>query len=279
MLPYQAYTVMGSGSQIHVRYHRSIDAPRLMLLHGGGAHGGWWDAVAPLLADDYELIVPDLAGCGFSQHRSDYAPELWAEDLVAVLDAFDIPSVDIVAHSMGSFVSIVFSALHPERVGRLVMIDAPFRGPSELSSIPRGRPRLTPPTHPTLKSALEKFRFRPDGLTSADPTLVRSIALQSLKRVPEGWAWRFDPQSSQRFTDEILSMHLKSMVCPVGYIFGSESKVGGEAAIDVIEQIRGVRPPSRRVDGAYHHVPLDQPDACAAAIEDLLAELRCPPIR
>jgi len=278
MLPYQARTIMGSGSQIHVRHHESPDSPQLLLLHGGGAHGGWWDAVAPLLADDYELIVPDLAGCGASEHRSDYAPELWAEDLVAVLDAFEVPSIDIVAHSMGSFVGIVLGSLHPERVKRLVIIDAPFRGPSELSSVPRGRPRVAPPTYPTLRVALENFRFRPDGLTSADPSLIRSIAMQSLKRVPEGWAWRFDPQSSQRFTDEILSEHLKALVCPIGYVFGSESMVGGEAVIDVIEQIRGVRPLARCVDGAYHHVPLDRPDACTVAVIELLAELEHPSI-
>lgn len=40
----------------------------IVLVHGTFAHAHWWDFIAPLLADSYDVIALDLPGCGDSDH-------------------------------------------------------------------------------------------------------------------------------------------------------------------------------------------------------------------
>src|SRR5690349_4387939 len=46
-----------------------------------------------------------------------------AEDLLAVLDQAGLYRVDVVGHSMGAFVAATFATAHPDRVGRLLLVD------------------------------------------------------------------------------------------------------------------------------------------------------------
>ena len=41
----------------------------LVLVHGTGAHSHWWDFIAPLFIDQYEVVALDLSGMGDSDHR------------------------------------------------------------------------------------------------------------------------------------------------------------------------------------------------------------------
>ena len=51
-----------------------------------------------------------------------------AEDVAGVLTAFGVEQADVVAHDIGNMVAFQFAAQHPERVRRLVLIDAPVPG-------------------------------------------------------------------------------------------------------------------------------------------------------
>ena len=57
-----------------------------MLVHGGAAHSGWWDHVAPLLTW-HRVVALDLTGHGDSDRREVYDMRLWAREVVAVAAA------------------------------------------------------------------------------------------------------------------------------------------------------------------------------------------------
>ena len=57
----------------------SPNNPGMVLVHGSGAHSHWWDFVAPLLIDQYEVSALDLTGMGSSGHREYYSPEVFGE--------------------------------------------------------------------------------------------------------------------------------------------------------------------------------------------------------
>ena len=118
------------GSQ-QVRYVRRSaagaaagDLP-IVILHGWGAH---IEAVAPILAaldGAPDLIAVDLPGFG----ESEPPPEAWDTDaymhfLVEFLDELGVERAHLVGHSHGGRVSIALAAAHPERVGRLLLIDS-----------------------------------------------------------------------------------------------------------------------------------------------------------
>lgn len=70
------------------------------------------------------LLAPDLRGRGHSVGLGGpYGMAAHAEDLLRVLDATGVQRVDVLGHSMGAFVALVLAHRHPDRVGRLVLVD------------------------------------------------------------------------------------------------------------------------------------------------------------
>lgn len=110
-----AYLKAGQGS-----------ATPLLYVHGfTGMKENW----LPLMADmgrDRVQFAPDLPGWGESERREGDDPgyAAQAERLAAFVDAVIGGPVDLVGHSMGGGIAAVFSARYPEKVRRLVLMDA-----------------------------------------------------------------------------------------------------------------------------------------------------------
>ncbi|TPG40687.1 alpha/beta hydrolase [Roseomonas nepalensis] len=112
---------------IHTRIGGS--GPPIVLLHGYGETGDMWALMAADLARDHQVIVPDLRGLGLSSKPpGGFDKKTQAGDLAGVLAALGIGEIDLVAHDIGNMVAFQFAAQHPDRVRRLVLIDAPVPG-------------------------------------------------------------------------------------------------------------------------------------------------------
>jgi pimeloyl-ACP methyl ester carboxylesterase len=100
-----------------------------VLLHGYGETGDMWAPLATDLSRDHTVIVPDLRGLGLSSKpKSGFDKKTQAEDVDVVMTALGVAQADVVAHDIGNMVAFQFAARHPERVRRLVLIDAPVPG-------------------------------------------------------------------------------------------------------------------------------------------------------
>ena len=119
--------LVGNGATIHVRWGGS--GPAVVLLHGYGETGDMWAPLAVDLARDHTVIVPDLRGLGLSSKPpGGFDKKTQAEDVEGVMKALNLAQADVVAHDIGNMVAFQFAARHPERVRRLVLIDAPVPG-------------------------------------------------------------------------------------------------------------------------------------------------------
>jgi pimeloyl-ACP methyl ester carboxylesterase len=119
--------VATNGATIHVRSGGA--GPAVVLLHGYGETGDMWAPLAADLARDHTVIVPDLRGLGLSSKPAGgFDKKTQAEDVEGVLLALGAGRVDVVAHDIGNMVAFQFAARHPERLRRLVLIDAPVPG-------------------------------------------------------------------------------------------------------------------------------------------------------
>jgi len=121
-----------------VFYHRRGRGRPLVLVHGWMVSHWAWRHVIPSLAGDYDVVAIDLPGFGESDRPSPseyrYDAPAFAETLIGVLDSLAIERATLVGHSMGGGVALYAAARRPERVERLVLIDAlvyPFRIPAE----------------------------------------------------------------------------------------------------------------------------------------------------
>lgn len=118
--------VAANGLQFHVQ---EVGAgPPVVMVHGLliGSLASWYFTAAPALARFHRVRVYDLRGHGRSERApSGYDVRTMAGDLAAL--TADLPGAfDVVGHSWGGVVALRFALDHPERVRRLVIVDAPL---------------------------------------------------------------------------------------------------------------------------------------------------------
>ena len=103
--------------------------PALVLLHGFPHTWQLWQAVLPELAQRYRVLAPDLRGLGGSSRtEAGFDAGTTAADLSALLDALGEPDAAVVAIDLSVAGALLFAAREPERVRRLVVMEASPRG-------------------------------------------------------------------------------------------------------------------------------------------------------
>lgn len=102
----------------------------LLLLHGSGPGvSGWtnWNGVMEQLAENFHVIVPDIAGFGFTEFKDDahYDIKFWVNHLVEFMDAIGLDKASLVGNSFGGAVGIGLALFNPERLEKLVLLGTP----------------------------------------------------------------------------------------------------------------------------------------------------------
>jgi pimeloyl-ACP methyl ester carboxylesterase len=98
----------------------------LVFVHGFGTEAAvnWWGQL-PAFGRDYDVVAPDLPGFGASARLpGTNCIALQVRVLLGLLDHLGIARASLVGHSMGGWISLAFAATYPERVERLVVVDA-----------------------------------------------------------------------------------------------------------------------------------------------------------
>lgn len=114
-------------------------APVLLLMHGLTRNGADFEPLASRLAGRYRLIVPDQRGRGLSEPDPDaaqYRPDVYAHDMLALLDGLAIARAALIGTSMGGLMAMVMNALRPALVSAVVLNDVgPVLEPQGLARI------------------------------------------------------------------------------------------------------------------------------------------------
>jgi pimeloyl-ACP methyl ester carboxylesterase len=271
--PYAEHHVLVEGTRVHYLRWGDPANPGLVLVHGGAAHAHWWSFLAPLLMQRYSVVALDLSGHGDSERRETYPRRQWAREVMAVIEhaGFIGPPI-LVGHSMGGLVSIVTAALYGDGLAGAVIVDAPVRKPDpESQEGSRGRMFRNPKTYADLDTAREHFRLVPPQ-PCANQFIVDHIARHSLKAVPDGYTWKFDPKVFVLFQPEAMHEHLANTRCRVALIRGELSYVVPPETGEYMYQLLHRNAPLVEIPEAHHHLILDQPLAFIAALRALLAD-------
>ncbi|XP_044047209.1 serine hydrolase-like protein isoform X2 [Siniperca chuatsi] len=99
----------------------------VLCLHGWADNCGTFNTLIPLLPKECRYVALDLAGHGLSSHRPagvSYSFPAYVADVRRVVDALQLKKFSIIGHSMGADIAGMFSALYPEMVDALVLLDA-----------------------------------------------------------------------------------------------------------------------------------------------------------
>ncbi|MFF7566652.1 alpha/beta fold hydrolase [Streptomyces pseudovenezuelae] len=139
------------------------EGPALLLI------GGWpqtwyaWREVMPALARHHTVVAVDSRGAGLSDKPDDgYDAGTLANDLVALMTELGHDRFDVAGHDIGTWTAYALAADHPERVGRLAIIEAVIPGLTP-----------SPPLFGPAAANLKLWQFGFNRLTDLNEELVR----------------------------------------------------------------------------------------------------------
>jgi pimeloyl-ACP methyl ester carboxylesterase len=102
--------------------------PAIILLHGfPESHRTWRHQIADL-AEDHFVLAPDQRGFAKSSKPegvTNYTPDKPVADMIALADHFDIERFTLVGHDWGGAIAWMAALNHPDRVARLIIVNAP----------------------------------------------------------------------------------------------------------------------------------------------------------
>ena len=246
--------------------------PGLVLIHGGTAHKGWWDAIGPFLArEGWRVVAPDLPGMGESSWRDEYTLESHGRAMMAAAEdagACEAGKPVFAGHSFGGFVTLKSATTFGDQLKAAIILDSPIRKPEKQRE--GAPPKRGGKIYPDLAAALKRFRLLPEQ-TCDNLWLVDHIARGSLKQSEGGYTWWFDPGIWAKLTYERRDPEAAAaaLQCPLAFIRGARSSL---MQAETWDYMRGVftASPFITVPDAEHHLVLDQPLATAAAIHALI---------
>ncbi|CAG5938391.1 serine hydrolase-like protein [Menidia menidia] len=112
----------------------------VLCLHGWADNCGTFNTLLPLLPKECRYVAFDLAGHGLSSHRPAgvlYAFPSYVMDVRRVIDALQWSKFTIIGHSMGGNIGGMFSALYPEMVESLILLDSYGFLPTDVKEMPK----------------------------------------------------------------------------------------------------------------------------------------------
>ncbi len=277
--PLRAFTLDTAGTRIAgLRTAGTVPAgaPRVLALHG------WLDNAAsfvPLAAqfDGLDLVAPDLPGHGASAHLprgSDYSFAAAVHAVLDIADALGWERFALLGHSMGAGIGSLVAAACPQRIERLLAIEAL----GALAEVPeRTVPRLREAVAATRALDGKRLRVFPDidsavqarmRANDLSEPVARLLVERGVVAVDGGYAWSSDPRltlpTMLRMTEAQVEALVRGIECPTRVIFADPAQ---PYLPDPLRTARVQLLPRGEciVIAGSHHLHMEDPQAVAAA--------------
>ncbi len=108
-------------------YKTTTDSTKksILLIHGIGDNASKdWNNQIKILSKEYQVFSLDLPGFGDSSKGiKNYSPDAYVDLIEFVSNHYKLNKFDLVGHSLGGAISILYSAKHPDKINRLVTVD------------------------------------------------------------------------------------------------------------------------------------------------------------
>jgi len=252
--------------------------PDVILIPGLASSRDVWRATAKQLEGRYRVHLVQVAGFagaapGGNAEGAVVGP--LAEELTAYIAANHLDHPVIIGHSMGGFTALLIAARHPDAVGRVMVVDAlPF------FSV------LISPTATADSIASQAAMFRdavigqwPEAFARGQAwTMATLVKTREARAEPLAWSLASDRGVMARATYDVMTTDLRgelsAIKAPVTVVYARDPAMG--FFYGIVDQVyaanyaglSGVK--LRPVNGAFHFVMLDQPQAFADEVAAFL---------
>ncbi len=254
-------------------------APRVLALHGWLDNAASFVPLAPWL-DGIDLVAVDLPGHGASAHLpagADYSFAGTVNALLDIADALQWPRFALLGHSMGAGIGSLLAAACPQRIERLVAIEAlgalaevPERTVSRLRDAVAATRALPGKRLRVFADRDDAVRARMQANALSEP-VARLLVERGTKAVDGGYVWSSDPRltlpTMLRLTEAQIENLIAGIACPTLVIHADPPQPY------LPEPLRsrraGLLPQGElHVIAGSHHLHMEDAQAVAAAIGD-----------
>lgn len=254
--------VMKLNARLQSEQSVTSDTP-VILLHGLFGSLDNLSVLARGLKDDCRLVQVDLRNHGLSPRNEGMDYRSMAEDVLESLDNEGIDRFSVVGHSMGGKVAMALTALAPERIEQVVVIDiAPVAYPTR--------------HHDAIFAALKAvstagITVRSDAAALMRETIEEEGVIQFLLKSFHQGEWRFNVPVLWECYDRIIGWEpVPAWLKPTLFIRGELSPyLADEHRETLLAQFPQAR--AHVVTGAGHWVHAEKPDAVLRAIRRFFA--------
>jgi pimeloyl-ACP methyl ester carboxylesterase len=182
----------------------NVEAPLLILVHGGRDHCRNWDWVALDLRDRFHVIAPDLRGHGDSDWAigGSYSMVDYVLDLAQLMEALPRSPVTLIGHSLGGGIVLQYAGVYPDRVSAVVSIEGLGPPPQMIRDTPayermhhwigemQALAQRKVREYGSIDEALSRMREANPHLTVEQ---ARHLTVHGVRRNENGtYSWKFD---------------------------------------------------------------------------------------
>ena len=267
-------TVTVDGHDLTVAYRddgpeSDTDEPPVVFVHGIPTWSYLWRDIAPAVAEDRRVVVPDMLGYGNSDmsdgfDRSIRAQEAMLDELLADLG---LDTVSLVAHDIGGGVALRYAAHHPETVEKLVPSNAVCYDSWPVEFISNlGLPKTTEMDFDDLEAHVGGV-FSQGTYGDADPEFVEGMLAPWLTEEGRTSLVRCAVATNTNHTTEI---DYGEIAADVFCLWGADDVLQSIEYAERLADDTGGE--VRALDDAYHWVMEDRTDAYLAALREFLDE-------
>ena len=236
----------------------------LVCLHGHTGQAHIWDEFAEAMSPHYHVYSVDQRGHGGSEWAdTGYLRDRFVEDLTAFVDSLGLSKFVLAGLSMGGWHSLLYTADHPERVERIIIVDiAPEPNPAAAEER-KSRPP-TPLVFSSFEDALAWKRQRDPW--ASDARLRQDGEHQLTQREDGLWTWKgdfrlFNIQLPDMTHPGLIGRYWKAIEtipCPILEVRGTASSLVSD---EIIQRMGKLGKQFRSVDvaDAGHEVTVDKP--------------------
>lgn len=278
------------GLRYHIRHWGNDNAPKLFMVHGWMDVSASFQFVVDCLQRDWHVIAPDWRGFGLTE--SPAADAYWFPDYLGDLDAIlqhysPNEAVDLLGHSMGGNVVMLYAGVRPARVKKLINLEG--------FGLPSTQPEQAPNRYAKW---LDELREQPSMRSYATQAKVAARLQKNNPRLTDEraeflsghWAarnsqgaWEILGDPAHKISSPLLYHVEEVLACwkliaaPVLWAEANDTDAWRwmgpkeKARIEIDRRIQFIpQATTAMVNDAGHMLHHDQPEALAKLIEEFL---------
>jgi esterase len=184
-------------------FQKTGEGEPLIILHGLYGFSDNWVTIGRKLSEYFSVYLVDQRNHGRSPHHPEHNYTVMADDLYELMVSEKLDRAYIVGHSMGGKTAMLFAAMHPCMVARLVVVDI---GPGGYANIDTPSPLVLEHMNimsTLLSTDLKKYSSRTEIERELATTIkaanVRQFMMKNIHRnTDNSFSWKFNIEALSR---------------------------------------------------------------------------------